>query len=114
MHHLPAKKSAIGKSKEKKYEIVHTLTPIDFGTLYVVVNAILLLFALVFDRHYIGIATFINLFTWLCGRVLTEHDVPTLSYSNNRHTDYRFFLWLYRSLFWIFPIHDSRYGSLDI
>ena len=50
------------QSKGKKYEIVHTLTPIDFGTLYVVVNAILLLFALVFDRHYIGIATFINLF----------------------------------------------------
>lgn len=36
--------------------------PIDFGTLYVIVNAVLLLFALVFDRHYIGIATFINLF----------------------------------------------------
>ena len=32
-----------------------TLIPIDFGTLYVIVNAILLLFALVFDRHYIGI-----------------------------------------------------------
>lgn len=41
---------------------IDTLIPIDFGTLYVVVNAILLLFALVFDRHYIGIATFINLF----------------------------------------------------
>ena len=38
------------------------LVPIGFGTLYVIVNAILLLFALVFDRHYIGIATFINLF----------------------------------------------------
>lgn len=36
--------------------------PIPFGTLYVIVNAVLLLFALVFDRHYIGIATFINLF----------------------------------------------------
>lgn len=36
--------------------------PISFGTLYVIVNAVLLLFALVFDRHYIGIATFINLF----------------------------------------------------
>lgn len=34
---------------------IDTLIPIDFGTLYVVVNAILLLFALVFDRHYIGI-----------------------------------------------------------
>ena len=36
--------------------------PISFGTLYVIVNAILLLFALFFDRHYIGIATSINLF----------------------------------------------------
>ena len=38
------------------------LIPIGFGTLYVITNAVLLLFALVFDRHYIGIATFINLF----------------------------------------------------
>lgn len=38
------------------------LVPIDFGTLYVITNAVLLLFALVFDKHYIGIATFINLF----------------------------------------------------
>lgn len=36
--------------------------PIPFGTLYVIVNAVMLLFALAFDRHYIGIATFINLF----------------------------------------------------
>ena len=36
--------------------------PISFGTLYVITNAILLLFSLIFDRHYIGIATFINLF----------------------------------------------------
>lgn len=38
------------------------LIPIEFGTLYVIVNVCLLLFALIFDRHYIGIATFINLF----------------------------------------------------
>ena len=38
------------------------VVPIKFGTLYVITNAVLLLFALVFDRHYIGIATFINLF----------------------------------------------------
>ena len=38
------------------------LVPIDFGLLYIIVNALLLIFALVFDRHYIGIATFINLF----------------------------------------------------
>ncbi|MBE5880838.1 MAG: hypothetical protein E7289_00800 [Lachnospiraceae bacterium] len=39
-----------------------TLIPISFGTLYVIVNAVLLLFSLIADRHYIGIATFINLF----------------------------------------------------
>jgi uncharacterized membrane protein YczE len=38
------------------------LVPTSFGTLYVIANAVLLLFALIFDRHYIGIATFINLF----------------------------------------------------
>ena len=38
------------------------LIPIDFGTLYVMVNVALLLFSLIFDRHYIGLATFINLF----------------------------------------------------
>lgn len=35
---------------------------IGFGTLYVIVNAVLLLFSLITDRHNIGIATFINLF----------------------------------------------------
>lgn len=39
-----------------------SFSPIPFGTLYVIVNAAMLLFALLFDRHYIGIATFINLF----------------------------------------------------
>ena len=38
------------------------LIPISFGTLYVILNAVLLLFALAFDRHYIGISTLINLF----------------------------------------------------
>lgn len=38
------------------------LVPVGFGTLYVITNAVLLLFSLIFDRHYIGIATFINLF----------------------------------------------------
>ena len=41
---------------------INQLIPMNFGTLYVIVNAVLLLFALIFDRHYIGIATFINLF----------------------------------------------------
>lgn len=38
------------------------LIPIPFGTLYVLVNAVLLIFSLTTDRHYIGIATFVNLF----------------------------------------------------
>ena len=41
---------------------LNTVIPIRFGTLYVIVNAVLLLFALFFDRSKIGIATFINLF----------------------------------------------------
>ena len=36
--------------------------PISFGTLYVLVNLVLLLFALIFDRRKIGLATLINLF----------------------------------------------------
>ena len=38
------------------------LVPISFGTLYVIANVILLSFALFTDKHYIGIATFINMF----------------------------------------------------
>jgi len=38
------------------------LIPISFGTLYVIVNLVLLTFSLVTDRTRIGIATFINLF----------------------------------------------------
>lgn len=38
------------------------LIPIPFGTLYVIVNVVLLLFSIIVDRHNIGIATFINLF----------------------------------------------------
>ena len=36
--------------------------PIRFGTLYVIVNVLLLSFPLLVDRHKIGLATFINLF----------------------------------------------------
>lgn len=35
--------------------------PIGYGTFYVIINAALLLFALIFDKHYIGLATLINL-----------------------------------------------------
>ena len=41
---------------------IDQLFNLDFGTLYVIVNAILLIFSLVFDRHYLGLATFVNLF----------------------------------------------------
>ena len=40
---------------------LNNLLPIGFGTLYMIVNAVLLLFALVFDRSKIGLATLINL-----------------------------------------------------
>lgn len=38
-----------------------SLIPISFGTLYVIANVVLLLFALIFDWHKIGLATLINL-----------------------------------------------------
>lgn len=37
------------------------LVPIQFGTLYVIANLCLLLFSLISDKHYIGLATIINL-----------------------------------------------------
>ena len=40
---------------------IQAVVPIRFGTLYMLVNACLLLFALFMDRHYIGIATLCNL-----------------------------------------------------
>ena len=39
-----------------------SLIPIPFGTLYVLVNLVLLVFSLIADRSNIGIATFLNLF----------------------------------------------------
>ena len=51
--------------------------PIDFGTLYVIVNVVMLLFSLVFDRHYIGLATFINLL--LIGYI-ADFSLKTLEY----------------------------------
>ena len=51
------------------------LIPIGFGTLYVIVNAVLLIFTLLTDRHYLGIATFINLF--LLGYI-TEYTYEAL------------------------------------
>ena len=41
---------------------VHRVIPISFGTLYMLINAALLLVAFVCYRRYNGIATFINLF----------------------------------------------------
>ena len=41
---------------------VYNVSPIDEGTTYVIINVVLLIFALVTDRHYIGLGTLINLF----------------------------------------------------
>lgn len=40
---------------------LNQVVPISFGTLYLIANAVLLVFSLVFDRHKIGLATVINL-----------------------------------------------------
>ena len=41
---------------------VANVVPISFGTLYMLINAVLLVIDFFLDRHYIGISTFINLF----------------------------------------------------
>jgi len=41
---------------------LNNVIPIDFGTLYVIINAVLLLVVFLLDRHYISLGTFINLF----------------------------------------------------
>ena len=38
------------------------LLPMEFGTVYLLANGILLIVVLFVDRHYIGLTTFINLF----------------------------------------------------
>lgn len=38
------------------------ISPLSFGTTYVILNVLLLMFSLFADRHYIGLATFVNLF----------------------------------------------------
>lgn len=52
--------------------------PIDFGTLYMLINLVLLGVVFVMDRHYIGIATFVNLF--LMGYIIdfSEHLLTRL------------------------------------
>ena len=40
---------------------LNAVIPIDFGTLYLIMTGILLLFALIFDRRKIGLATIINM-----------------------------------------------------
>ena len=41
---------------------IFKIIPIGFGTLYVIVNVIMLVFMFIFGRKYIGVATFINIF----------------------------------------------------
>ena len=41
---------------------LNQVIPIGFGTLYMLINAVLLVIDFFLDRHYIGISTFINLF----------------------------------------------------
>ena len=41
---------------------LHQVIPMDFGTLYVIINIALLLLVFVMNRHFLGLGTFINLF----------------------------------------------------
>jgi len=41
---------------------INKVVPISFGTLYMLINAVLLVIDFFLDRHYIGISTFVNLF----------------------------------------------------
>ena len=41
---------------------IDALIPVSFGMLYIIVNSVLILFSIKFDRTKIGIATWINLF----------------------------------------------------
>ena len=41
---------------------LNQVIPIGFGTLYMLINVVLLVIDFFLDRHYIGISTFINLF----------------------------------------------------
>lgn len=61
------------------------IIPIPFGTLYTLINLALLALVFFMDRHYIGIATFINLFLlghlsdftqWVLNRIAPE---PTIA-----------------------------------
>ena len=49
------------------------LTPISFGTFYVILNGVLLVFMFFFNKHMIGLGTIINLF--LLGYVVEYTDV---------------------------------------
>jgi hypothetical protein len=43
---------------------IDLVSPIGYGTLYVIINAVLLVAVLLLDKHYIGIGTLINLFLY--------------------------------------------------
>ena len=64
---------------------INRVIPIGFGTLYMIINAVLLVIDLFLDRHYIGISTFINLFLVgyaaefsenLLARLLGDQGIP--------------------------------------
>lgn len=89
---------------------IDALVPIDFGTLYVLVNAVLLLFALVFDRHYIGIATFINLF--LLGYVVDFSQTAIAAFFPSPAVSIRVLFFLFGFVFLCFG--SSLYITADM
>ena len=57
---------------------LNQVIPIGFGTLYMLINAVLLLIDFFLDRHYIGISTFINLFLVGYAAEFSEKTLATL------------------------------------
>lgn len=96
------------------------LLPISFGTLYVIVNLLLLLFSFAADRHYIGLATFINLF--LLGYIVQFSYDFLLKYLPNLQLAGRFFclvigivmLCLASSFYFVADLGVSTYDAVSL
>ena len=59
------------------------LGPLKFGTLYVIANAVLFIFMLIFDRHYIGIEMEAQYAVWAEQRLaMAEEDKEIQGYVN--------------------------------
>ena len=87
--------------------------PIDFGTLYMLINAVLLAVVLVLDKHYIGISTFVNLF--LLGYIIefSEHTLARLFGDVSLPVRIVFFLvGVWHGADWTFIVYGLMNGAI--